>query len=292
MTRQLDIGFPAQLSRSAATLLRENGSDGDPCPDGRTVVGRVRRALAMLRDPTSTAQLARRIPVAAAVLGFDRAIYGQLTGLRWQPVASCGCPPEDEPEPTVVALGPQFVERAALEHRTPISVDESHEHRLLPVTWCRSYVVVPVVERGVVLGLIHAGHRDPARESEALDREVLWTFAEALGAGFASARAVDTLRDLVMRMTKVAGEFGSPAPVAGDRDVVSTASLTARELEVLELMAAGQTNSQIARRLVITEGTAKSHVKRIMRKLRAANRAEAVAAWIRCADRDLVVETV
>ena len=93
-------------------------------------------------------------------------------------------------------------------------------------------------------------------------------------------------------MTKVAGEFGSPAAVAGDRDVVTTASLTAREREVLELMAAGQTNSQIARRLVITEDTAKSHVKRIMRKLRAANRAEAVAAWIRRTDRVKVVERV
>lgn len=292
MTRQLAVGYAAQLSRSATTLLLENGSDGDGCPDGPTVVGRVRRALAMLRDPTSAAQLASRIPVATAVLGFDCAVYAQLTGQWWQPVASFGCVSEDEPAPTVVAIGPQFVERAALEHRTPILVDESHEHRLMPTSWCRSYVVVPVVERGVILGLIHAGHRDPAGRTEALDREVLWTFAEALGAGFASARAVDTLRDLVMRMTKVAGEFGSPAAVADDRDLVPTASLTARELEVLELMAVGQTNSQIARRLVITEGTAKSHVKRIMRKLRAANRAEAVAAWIRCADRVLAVERV
>jgi len=45
-------------------------------------------------------------------------------------------------------------------------------------------------------------------------------------------------------------------------------------------MAAGDTNGRIARRLVISEGTAKSHVKHILRKLGAANRAEAVSRWL------------
>jgi DNA-binding NarL/FixJ family response regulator len=57
--------------------------------------------------------------------------------------------------------------------------------------------------------------------------------------------------------------------------------LTARELEVLELMATGATNRRIAERLVITDGTVKSHVKRILRKLHAANRSEAVARYLR-----------
>lgn len=53
--------------------------------------------------------------------------------------------------------------------------------------------------------------------------------------------------------------------------------LTARELEVLQLLAAGQTNRQIADRLVVTERTVKFHVSSILAKLRAANRTEAVA---------------
>jgi DNA-binding CsgD family transcriptional regulator len=60
-----------------------------------------------------------------------------------------------------------------------------------------------------------------------------------------------------------------------------TGGLTHREIEILQLMAAGHTNAQVARRLVITEGTVKSHVKRVLRKLGAANRAEAVARWMR-----------
>ena len=56
--------------------------------------------------------------------------------------------------------------------------------------------------------------------------------------------------------------------------------LTAREQEVLELMTSGATNNQIARELVVSEGTVKSHVKRILRKLRVDNRAGAVARYL------------
>jgi len=51
-----------------------------------------------------------------------------------------------------------------------------------------------------------------------------------------------------------------------------SACTDAREGEVLELIAAGATNSAIAERLVIAEHTVKSHVKHILRKLGAANR--------------------
>lgn len=53
--------------------------------------------------------------------------------------------------------------------------------------------------------------------------------------------------------------------------------LTAREREVLELMAEGLNNTQIAKRLVISPSTAKFHVSSILSKLGAATRTEAVA---------------
>lgn len=52
--------------------------------------------------------------------------------------------------------------------------------------------------------------------------------------------------------------------------------LSKRELEVLAKIAEGRTNAEIADRLVIAESTVKSHVKNILRKLGAANRAQAV----------------
>lgn len=58
-------------------------------------------------------------------------------------------------------------------------------------------------------------------------------------------------------------------------------TLTARELEVLNEVAAGSRNRDIAGRLFITEETVKVHVKHIMEKLGARDRTEAVAIALR-----------
>lgn len=53
--------------------------------------------------------------------------------------------------------------------------------------------------------------------------------------------------------------------------------LTPRQLEILQMIAEGMTNRAIAERTFVTEGTVKWHVKQILAKTGAANRAEAVA---------------
>ncbi|MGA5299461.1 response regulator [Nucisporomicrobium flavum] len=58
--------------------------------------------------------------------------------------------------------------------------------------------------------------------------------------------------------------------------VPELAELTAREKEVLRLVGNGLSNPQIAERLVLSEATVKTHVKRIMTKLRLSSRAQAV----------------
>jgi two-component system NarL family response regulator len=58
---------------------------------------------------------------------------------------------------------------------------------------------------------------------------------------------------------------------------MSKPSLTERELGVLNLLAQGRSNKDIARQLGIGEGTAKTHVKSILTKLDAISRTEAVA---------------
>lgn len=62
-------------------------------------------------------------------------------------------------------------------------------------------------------------------------------------------------------------------------DTSQRVELTTREIEVLRLLAQGATDRQVAQQLVIAESTAKKHVQHILRKLRARNRAEAVAKF-------------
>jgi DNA-binding NarL/FixJ family response regulator len=57
--------------------------------------------------------------------------------------------------------------------------------------------------------------------------------------------------------------------------------LSRRELEVLQLLAAGATNDDIAKALFLSEKTVKSHLSSIFRKLAVTNRTQAAAKAIR-----------
>ena len=67
---------------------------------------------------------------------------------------------------------------------------------------------------------------------------------------------------------------------ASPQDLASFAHLSEREREVLHLIAEGQSNAEIAARLVLSEKTVKSHVRNILGKLQLADRTQAaIFAW-------------
>ena len=110
--------------------------------------------------------------------------------------------------------------------------------------------------------------------TEAALREALARF-DAMGATGAALR--------VRRRLRAAGVRRIPrGPRGAARD--DPEGLTARQREVLELLAEGATNAEIAQRLVISTKTVDHHVSAVLAKLGAANRREAAALLHRGVD--------
>jgi DNA-binding CsgD family transcriptional regulator len=70
------------------------------------------------------------------------------------------------------------------------------------------------------------------------------------------------------------GATTRPRPSAGSRE---GADLTAREREILDLLALGRSNGEIGRQLFISTKTVSVHVSNVLAKLGAAGRTEAAA---------------
>ncbi len=90
-------------------------------------------------------------------------------------------------------------------------------------------------------------------------------------------------KDLVEAIRQVhAGKKRIPPTIAAHlAEHYSDEALTAREVEVLQQIAGGNRNRDIAERLFISEETVKVHIKHIMDKLGASDRTQAVAIAVR-----------
>jgi DNA-binding NarL/FixJ family response regulator len=124
------------------------------------------------------------------------------------------------------------------------------------------------------------------RQAEAIARDGASTelVTQAIDDSAGCARAIESalllaaVAELVHRTgVDVATRANGSAPPPSEPTAAGLADLTKREREVLDLVAAGATNRQIASRLFISDKTASVHVSRILTKLGAASRQEASA---------------
>jgi DNA-binding NarL/FixJ family response regulator len=121
---------------------------------------------------------------------------------------------------------------------------------------------------------------------------ILTTFADqrrildALNAGASGYLLKDAQPDEVIAAVRAAAAGGAPLDPKAARVLLDNrragqqVELTAREREVLDLLATGLANKQIARGLGITERTVKAHLTRIFEQLGVSDRTQA-ALWAR-----------
>ncbi|MDO9409320.1 LuxR C-terminal-related transcriptional regulator [Patulibacter sp.] len=270
--------------------------------DGRwaSLFSRLRDAVATVRRASRLDELIADTPTAVCGLGFRRVL---LSSVEEGTFVARHALDLDDPsrEAVIVHAGsdrPLLLDRDLRETdmvrtREPVVVTDAQgdprgHPGLLRATGWTSYVAAPVTVRdGEVIGFIHADRG--AAPVGTIDAEALRLYAEAYGMAFErlavehrTERARDRVRRAVAAMESVFESGGGDAGArpGGDPRPEIEALLTSRETEVLRLMATGATNAAIAARLVIAEGTAKTHVKNILRKLDAGNRAEAVSRFL------------
>lgn len=251
--------------------------------------------------------------------GFSRVVISRVAGSQLIPIAWHADPDNSDwnqrlnfwrEDPPVVTHA--FHEGEILRRRQPVLARDALTH---PLTYkpimialdCRAYVAAPITVAGRAVATIHADR--PTGDLDMGDRAILATFAEGLAMALERSELTERIRVHEAKMRELLStgiglfdelvedtvDFTRPSPTAEpashaqqdmrrvDRGAQNGALslLTRREIEVLDMIAAGATNVAIGEALFITEVTVKSHVQHILRKLRASNRAEAVARYLR-----------
>jgi len=264
----------------------------------------IRRSIMRLEASRDAEELSRMMPVPLVELGhFDRVLYWRTDGQALVPVSAAFA---DGLHPSRYvhhdAFGdPVFFESCGVEatalqggHQASVSRPRS-DGPLSPLLGATSYAVAVVTRGADAVGLLQAAHR--ARDADSLDRELLWAFTEICGEMMqrhavtrhlnhqnemirALLRSVTDADNGPLALEPAHADVPAPGDNAGDQEAAEVlASLTPREREVFQLLLRGAPNLEIARELVITDATVKSHVQSILHKLGVINRSQAIARY-------------
>jgi DNA-binding CsgD family transcriptional regulator len=277
---------------------------------------RIREALSRLALAESPeAVRAAASPELAEACGFTRAMISAVCGSRWV-LLHFYSHPELDPQAEIfhaylasdpqIALANMLAETNMVRRRTAVLVDEflldtRAFKPLVEASQSPAYVAAPLVVENRTIGFMHADRVGQDRSVDEFDRLHAQAFADGLAVvyeravwnarlterGAVSRAELDRAKNALTAIESEAGDlpFGlfSP-PVAGSRAEgaiqVSYSPLTAREWEILGHIADGATNRVIAHRLSVSEETVKTHVAKLLRKLRVTTRAGAVARYL------------
>ncbi|MFF0279407.1 LuxR C-terminal-related transcriptional regulator [Rhodococcus aetherivorans] len=250
------------------------------------------RAVHALDDAASSAELMRRACERVAELCSARKVLlSRLEGDRIVPVISFSTDPGTTPS---LPLGFDLVAGSPEAHAlatSTVTVDEVVPESMREILGNSGFATVPVLVDGNATALLHV---DTALDGPR--RHALSVFAEMLGGCFerVGLESRRERQDLLLResarrwssdtdfdaLPPRGATDSAPSPTEhDDADQRLLDPLTDREADVVRLILTGASNAAIAAELVITVDTVKSHVKRILRKLGATNRAELIAKY-------------
>lgn len=268
-------------------------------------------ALRRLSTVTSADELVSRIPSTVVDLGYTRALFSWVHGDRWIAHSAHSIHGVEESR-MLVEAGQQrplqnvrrLFEGEMLEQRRAIFQQgikgSAKVHpELGRVTGSEAFVAAPLVVNNQVIGFVSLDANLPTGTVTPYDRDIISLFCTGAGIALERLRSLErmtswqdevaqnisalqtTLNQLGSHgSTPLTSELarskpGQPAPEAIGELWLSP--LTRREEQVLALLARGLSNARIGDRLFITEGTAKTHVKNVLRKLGVSNRTEAAS---------------
>jgi DNA-binding CsgD family transcriptional regulator len=280
---------------------------------------RIRESIARLRAMASRSTMIDAAPrEACRSCGFSRALLSRIDGSIWVPEILSTTGPESEPgdfpdylRAAEIPLEHMLIETEIVRRNRPFLVtdaraDERTHEDIIQASGAHSYTATPIVPARRAIGFLHCdrlGQEQPVTEE---DRDNLWVFADQLALLLDSTALTERLADFEAQarrtmddaLTEIAAlrtagltvseePPGVVTPTTDQAAAIPTSrlllALTERERQVLALMATGATNLDIAESLVVGEGTVKTHVRHILRKLRVANRSEAVARYLQAA---------
>jgi DNA-binding CsgD family transcriptional regulator len=283
----------------------------------------IRNALGYLRGLPPRKMIFAAPEVLSRELAFARTMISTVRGSLWLPqhahIEDEGADPHSRSLLEYIAdrhiqLADAPLETELVRKRcgvfAPSPMDDKRVFKeIMEASGCFGYIGAPITVQGRAIGILHADRPEPHGIVTMEHLEQLEAFAECLSVAFESAALEEKAARQRVEIDNLCGNVdellgqsarsvlwslpgAAPRPRRDaychlDRSTAST--LTYREQEIMSHVATGATNGQIARCLVISEGTVKSHLKHIAKKLNTSSRAAAVATYAGIATADIGV---
>ncbi|CAM5677533.1 hypothetical protein MAUB1S_03952 [Mycolicibacterium aubagnense] len=296
LERQRAAGGATEDMLAGVQRLRRE-LDGSEAGRGVGRVNAIRHAVDSLRGTSSRETIKTAMTLLCRDFGFTRVMVSTVRQHDWLPrhlhgrAATSGSF-HGFPIGVPVRFEDSEAEAALIRGRHGVVVSRP------TVSARQGYLASPITVGGNVIGMLHVDFPDAPDTTVMAQFDLLEAFAECLAVVYERAVLEEKVSRQRVEVDKLCATMdqlttrplldGATSSGAGVPDTVGTSAsdravapeLTAREREVMSYVATGATNRDIARCLLISEGTVKSHLKRIAEKFNTTNRAAALAMFL------------